>query len=461
VPKYTIDVRERPFRALARSPGRVLLPGILVAVLAVAGVGSTTVASLALAHVLSGWGVFFFYVLPASFFGLWIVREFAPGLWRRASLPLRLVFRRSRLAPTPAPPRPAPPPRVDRTDVDPPGRLGEAVGALRRVLRGALRPWLLLMRPFMAAWRTPRVRRLLELGFGLAAVGIAAAVVLEFRSVGWPLDHANASLTAAAGALFLSAYAFKALGWQRLFRPAERPRSLPLAAATGAAAVTGLALPGRFDDALRVAIVRKLPGRRPGVGTLVLSLFLLGMIDAAAMSPLAATAAAETGAGIGIRVAFAIVAGAGLGAAIVLAALPRLSASERLGRFRLTHWLNRHAPASPADAGYAFLFVIAGWLARAGGVALLLAALGFGVSLPLALAYLCAGAATGALPISPAGQATQAGVGAAVLAAAGIGAAEAVAFAIAAQLLTVVAGALVVVFAAAVHGGRRLQLAWR
>jgi hypothetical protein len=443
----------------------VLLPGILVLLLFLAGVGSTAVASLALAHVLSGWVVFFFYVLPATFFGLWTVREFAPGTWRRASLPLRLIFRRSRLAPPPAAPRSPPPPRPapvqvgDRADRSPPGPLGQVVGPLRRLLRGTVRPWMLMMRVFMAAWRTPRMRRALEIGFGLAAVGIAVVAVLEFRSVGWPLDGARVSLTAAAGALFLSAYAFKALGWQRLFRPAERPRSLPLAAATGAAAVTGLALPGRFDDAIRVGIVRKLPGRRPAVGTIVLSLFLLGMIDAAAMTPLAATAAAETNAGPGVRVAFAVVAGAGLGAAVVLAALPRISSSERLGRFRLTHWLNRHAPGSPADAAYALLFVGASWLARAGGVALLLAALGFGVSLPLALAYLCAGAATGALPISPAGQATQAGVGAAVLAAGGIGSSEAVAFAIAAQLLTVAAGAVVVLFAAALHAVRGLKLA--
>jgi uncharacterized membrane protein YbhN (UPF0104 family) len=220
--------------------------------------------------------------------------------------------------------------------------------------------------------------------------------------------------------------------------------------------VAGLALPGRFDDAVRVAILRRMPGRRPGVGTLVLSLFLLGMVDTVALAPLAAAAAADAETGLIVRIAFAVVAGAGVGAGIVLAALPRISASERLGRYRLTGWLSRHAPASRRDALWSFVFVSAAWFARAAAIFILLSALGFAVSFGLALTYLAAGAAAGALPISPAGAATQAGVGAAVLAAAGIDTARAIAFAIAAQALTVLAGAAIVLFTIALHGGRRL-----
>src|ERR671931_160250 len=84
-----------------------------------------------------------------------------------------------------------------------------------------------------------------------------------------------------AAAFLLATFAFKALGWQRVFRAYERPRSLVLATATGAAAVSGLALPGRFDDAVRVAILRRMPGPRIPVRTLLLSLLLPGMIDAA------------------------------------------------------------------------------------------------------------------------------------------------------------------------------------
>jgi uncharacterized membrane protein YbhN (UPF0104 family) len=421
-----------------------------VLVLAAASAGSVTVASLALTDLFWGWGVFFFYTLPAIFFIVWTLREFAPTAWRRVVVPWRVAWRRTAFGgagaqPLPRAPREAPdeaaaderltPPAEPRAgtrrEESPPGPAGELVGSIR-------------------------TRRALSVGFGLAALGTFVVVALEFREIGWPLERADVTLTTASGALFLSTYAFKALGWQRLFRAYERPRSLALAAATGAAAVAGLALPGRFDDAVRGAILRRMPGRRAGVGTLVLSLFLLGMVDAVALAPFAAAAAVGSESGLIVRIAFGVIAGAGLGAAVVLATLPRISASERLGRYRLTRWLSRHAPASPRDALWSLVFVMAAWLARAAAIFILLSALGFTVSFALALSYLAAGAAAGALPISPAGAATQAGVGAAVLAAAGIDAAQAVAFAITAQALTVLAGATVVLFTIVLHGGRRL-----
>jgi uncharacterized membrane protein YbhN (UPF0104 family) len=447
-----------------------------VLVLSAASAASLTIASLALADLFWGWGVFFFYTVPAIFFLVWTVRELAPTTSRRVVAPLRWAWRGTALgrpspvSPPPAPrelpgetaaaqkrPRPAAEPRAgERKKDSPPGPGDELVGSIRALLRTLLGAWLILMRLLLSAWRAPRSRRALSVGFGLAALGTFVLVVLEFVHTGWPLERADPNLTAASGALFLSTYAFKALGWQRLFRAYERPRSLALAAATGAAAVAGMALPGRFDDAVRVAILRRMPGPRPGVGTLVLSLFLLGMVDTVALAPLAAAAAVATNTSLIVRIAFAVVAGAGVGAGIVLAALPRIVASERLGRYRLTHWLSRHAPASRRDALWSFVFVSAAWLARAAAIFILLSALGFAVSFGLALTYLAAGAAAGALPISPAGAATQAGVGAAVLAAAGIDTARAVAFAIAAQALTVLAGAAIVLFTIALHGGRRL-----
>jgi uncharacterized membrane protein YbhN (UPF0104 family) len=452
---------------------RVRVPTFVLLVLFASSVGALTIASLALADLFWGWGVFFFYTVPAVFFLVWTVRELAPTTWRRVVAPWRWAWRRTTLGrPSPlSPPRIEPPGETAAAEERPrpaaepsagerkgeshPGAGGELVGSIRALLRAVLGPWLIVMRWFLSAWRAPRSRRALSVGFGLAALGIFVVVALEFARIGWPLERADASLTAASGAFFLSTYAFKALGWQRLFRAYERPRSLALAAATGAAAVAGLALPGRFDDAVRVTILRRMPGRRPGVGTLILSLFLLGMVDAVALAPLAAAAAVGTDTGL-IRIAFAVVAGAGVGAGIVLAALPRIAASERLGRYRLTRWLSRHAPASRRDALWSFAFVSAAWLARATAIFILLSALGLAVSFALALTYLAAGAAAGALPISPAGAATQAGVGAVVLAAAGVDAAQAIAFAITAQVLTVLAGATIVLFTIALHGGRRL-----
>lgn len=425
----------------------MLFPVAVLLVLLATGCASLAVAALALAHVLDGWGVFFFYALPAFFFFGWAVRELSPALWRRATTPMRWRWRRSALATPPARLPAPPPPR--------PVRPREPGDPRWRLLQETLRPFMLAMRLLLAAWRAPRTRRWLNVGFGAAALAILALVAREFASIGWPLERTDVDLTAAAVAFFLSAFALKALGWQRLFRARERPRSLALAAATGAASVTGLALPGRFDDAVRVAIVHRLPGRRPSVGTLVLSLFLLGMIDAGAIAPFALVAAIVAPVGVAVRIGLAVVAAGGVAATAIVAVLPRLHGHDRLARYRLAHWLGRHTPDSPRDAAWAWGLVAGSWICRAVGMFLLLDGLGFGLSFPLAISYLAAGAASGALPISPAGAATQAGVGAAVLATAGIGANQAVAFGVAAQALTIAAGAAVVLFAVALQALRR------
>jgi uncharacterized membrane protein YbhN (UPF0104 family) len=295
-------------------------------------------------------------------------------------------------------------------------------------------------------------------GSAVLAVGIAVLAARHFADAGWPLANANLKLVAAAGALFVIAYAFKAFGWERLFVPAERPGPLALAAAGGAACVSGAALPGRFDDVVRVAVVRRWAGPRSGVGTVCFSLFMLGLIDTAALMPLASSAAASGEMSTGVRAAMAVVAVAGFGAAIVIAVLPRLVASGRLIRFRVARWLGERTTC-PREAWKAWLLVLASWLTRALALFLLLAALNVTLSFGLAVAFLCAAAATGALPVAPAGAATQAGAGAAILMASGIGTSQAVSFAIAAQALLIVAGAAVLLFAGAFQGGRRLRIA--
>ena len=314
------------------------------------------------------------------------------------------------------------------------------------------------MRGLYTLCRSPRGRLAINLGVGVFAITVSVLAARHFAGIGWPFSGANIGLVAAAGALFLLAYAFKAYGWHRLFAPHERPRPLALGAACGAASVTGAALPGRFDDVVRVAVVRRATNGRAGIAPVCLSLFMLGLIDTAALMPLAGTAAATADASGAVRAAMAIVAFAGFGAAIVIAILPRLTASGRLIRFRLARWLGERVIA-PRDAWQAWVLVLASWLTRVFALFLLLHALGFALSLPLAIAFLCAAAASGALPIAPAGAATQAGAGAAILMASGVGTANAVSFAVGAQALLIVAGAAVLVFAALWHGGRRLALA--
>jgi hypothetical protein len=299
---------------------------------------------------------------------------------------------------------------------------------------------------------------MLNVGVGIFAITVSILAARHFAGVGWPFSGANVGLVAAAGVLFLLAFAFKAYGWHRLFAPHERPKPLTLGAACGAASVTGAALPGRFDDVVRIAVVRRATNGRAGVGPVCLSLVMLGLVDTAALMPLAGAAAVTADAGTAVRIALAVVAFAGFGAAVVIAVLPRLTASGRLIRFRIARWLGERVIA-PRDAWHAWVLVLASWLTRAFGLFLLLHALGFALSLPLAIAFLCAAAASGALPIAPAGAATQAGAGAAILIASGVGTANAVSFAVGAQALVILAGAAVLVFAALWHGGKRLALA--
>src|SRR4029078_1564015 len=94
-----------------------------------------------------------------------------------------------------------------------------------------------------------------------------------------------------AGVLLLVAQALKALGWGRLFGLEERPSPFALAAGNGGAALIGVVLPGRCDDAMRIAVVRRYPGCPAGVRVLCLSLVMLGLIDSVALAPIALVAA--------------------------------------------------------------------------------------------------------------------------------------------------------------------------
>jgi uncharacterized membrane protein YbhN (UPF0104 family) len=294
-----------------------------------------------------------------------------------------------------------------------------------------------------------KVQLLLNGGFGVILLIVAAVSARQFMHRGWPLGKADPILVGASAFLFLVAYAFKAWGWQRLFHADDRPCAGALAAAGGAATVGGIALPGRIDDAIRVAIVRRYPGTKTGLGTIGVSLLVLGMLDNAALTPLASVAAADASSWT-VRVGFAIVAAAGVAAAVVVAFLPRLTGHRRVTRFKMGKWLAEHT-ACTKEAWAAWILISVSWSLRGTAVFLLLNALSLHSSFPLALAFLCASAASAALPIAPAGAATQAGAGAAILIASGMHTPDAVAFSVAAQALVVVTGAAVIMLIAAWH----------
>jgi len=298
----------------------------------------------------------------------------------------------------------------------------------------------------LARWKPFRV----GLAVCLSLVGLAAAslTVRHFLTNGWPLAHADPWLVVAAGALFLGAYAAKAFGWKRLFARDVRPSAPALAAATGAATVTGVALPGRFDDVVRVTVVRRFRTSKAGIGAICLSIVLVGFLDSAALTPLASVAAGLTDLSAWQRAGLAVVAGAGVGSTAIVLLLPRLAGHPRLGRFRIVRWLSIHS-AGTVEAAQAWIFIACSWSLRAVALYVLFLALGLNASFVLALLFLCASAASAALPVAPAGQATQAGAGAAVLVLAGVGTPSAIAFAVAAQGLIVLTGALVVLLAGA------------
>jgi hypothetical protein len=255
--------------------------------------------------------------------------------------------------------------------------------------------------------------------------------------------------------LLLVAQALKALGWARLFRPEERPTPLALAAGNGGAALIGVVLPGRFDDAMRIAVVRRYPCCPAGVRTIALSLVMLGLIDSAALAPLASTGLALSGASTGIRAGLALVAAGGVAAGAVIVALPRLSSSRRALRYRLARWASPRT-TSLRRAVESWALVSACWLVRGVASLLLLGTLGIGFSFPRALLFLCAGAAAAALPIGPAAVATQVGAGAAALVASGSGVSAAVSVAVSVAALGVLSGGAVFLAAVAWRGGRWL-----
>jgi hypothetical protein len=293
----------------------------------------------------------------------------------------------------------------------------------------------------------------------LALVALVAFFTARhFAQEGWPLHDVDVPLVVAAGGLFFSAYLFKASGWRLLFADGQRPSSFTLAVAGGAAAVTGVALPGRFDEAVRIGVVRRYRGKQTGIGAICLSLLLLGLIDTAALSPLAGFAAGASGASGWFLAGLIVVAAAGAASGAFVLALPRIVCVGALVRFRIVRWAQEHC-ATRRDASTAWALISISWFLRGSAIFLLLEALSVATgasAFTIAFTFLCASAASSALPIAPAGAATQAGAGAAILIATGTGTSEAVAFAVAAQALAVLVGAAIVVSAVVWHVGQRL-----
>src|SRR5439155_1088571 len=123
--------------------------------------------------------------------------------------------------------------------------------------------------------------------------------------------------------------------------------------------VGGIALPGRCDEVIRVAVVRRCRRRTASFGAVALSLFVLGLIDSAAMTPLAAVALAAVHLGGWMQLGLAVVVAAGVAAA-----------GEVFGVGRGVHGEEAIAFGSAAQAlviaaGTMFVLALGAWHAQA------------------------------------------------------------------------------------------------
>jgi hypothetical protein len=252
----------------------------------------------------------------------------------------------------------------------------------------------------------------------------------------WPLQEAQLDLVGLAAVAYLGSFVFRALGWQCLFPLATRPDRSRCLAACGAAAASGVVLPFRLDYLVKISTLRRLGGVKLGLEVIAVSIISLGLIDAVAMLPLAIGALATSGAIF--RAPLVVVMLFCLGCIAVLVAGPRIVRLPFVARSaRLTSLGNRVGENTPVSRATftAGGFLLACWLLRVLGNALLLSALGVGFSPTFAMVIVCMAGAASILPITSGGAIVGVGATAGVLLALGVPTASAVNFSLASGLL--------------------------
>lgn len=291
------------------------------------------------------------------------------------------------------------------------------------------------VRSFIA--RRPRATKAVS-GVAFSVLSIIGCVLAarHLTSTSWPLDGAPIVFVTLGGVAYLASFGFRALGWHHLFPERQRPDRARCLAACGTAAASGTVLPFRLDYVVKIAILRRLGGVRVGLEPIVLSIVLLGLIDAAAMLPLAVSAIASSGgsfrAPLAVVIAFCICCVAILIAGPRIVRLPLLARSTRLAAFCERLGSNTKVTRSTAAAA---LFLVGCWTTRALGSALLLRAMGVGFSLTIALVVLCLAAAASIVPITAGGAVANVGATAGVLLAFGTTRDAAINFSLASGLL--------------------------
>jgi uncharacterized membrane protein YbhN (UPF0104 family) len=290
-------------------------------------------------------------------------------------------------------------------------------------------------------------RRRLVAGAVFAAVTLVACALLGRRltHASWPLAHAHMLLVAAAALCYFFSFVVRARGWNRLFPREQRPDQARCLASVGAAAASGIVLPFRLDYLIKIGTLQRLSGIRISLEAIALSIVSLGMVDAVAMLPLSISAMATSSADL--RGPLLVVVAFGIGCCILLLAsasvigLPLLRRSRRL-RAVADHVSAHRTTRGRGSAVVAGLYLLACWITRALGGALLLSALGFHFSPTTALCVLCLGAAAGVVPITAGGLVASVGATAGILLALDVGRDIAINFSLASGLLVATSAAV-------------------
>ena len=314
--------------------------------------------------------------------------------------------------------------------------------------------------PPAAIGHLPYGRRRLAVGIGFCLLSLAACVLVarHVTSASWPLEDARIAFVLAAGVAYAAAYGFRALGWQYVFPGRDRPDAARCLAACGAGGASTAVLPFRLDYLVKIETVRRLSGTTLGIDTIVLSILVLGIVDAVALLPLSISAFATVGDGFRFPLALVVLFGLGCLAVLLagsrLARLPLVRRSRRAvavcGRVAETTTISRSTLAAGA-------WLFAGWVARILGGSCLLVALGASFSPLFVLVVLCMAGMMSVVPITAGGGVATVGATAAVLLALGVSRDVAINFSLASGLL----GTAAALAAALIGGGASMALAAR
>jgi hypothetical protein len=304
------------------------------------------------------------------------------------------------------------------------------------------------------ARRKPLLRRLSgAVGIVLALAGFYA--LHRLADHGWPLAGAHPRLLVSAVAVAVASLFIRVTGWQRLFAQAGRPDKPACLTSASVAAISSAVVPCKLDYALKVWTLRRLARKRLAIEAGVVSICVLGLVDAVALV-VPAGASAATVSSPAIRGPLLLVALFGIGCAICVAASKQLPALPLVRRSRKLSGIAARLAgrvATMRENAFALALLSFSLWVRALSLLLLLSALGISCSLTTALVFICLTAGSAFVPIPSFGL----GAGTAALGAIGVSVHEAARFALATSMVSLLASTTVALGCAAFYAQTKLR----